>query len=59
MIIMISCCDYEQILLLDFHSEVYVWVGKASPPKMRRKAIELAKKHFNSCCKYACVCVCR
>jgi hypothetical protein len=43
--------DTNKILLLDFYSEVYVWVGKASPPKMRKKAIELAKKHFDSGCK--------
>ena len=44
-------CKFFQIILFDFYSEVYVWVGKMSPPKLRKKAIELAKKHFDAGCK--------
>ena len=34
-----------------------MWVGKMSPAKLRKKAIELARKHFDAGCKYVCVTV--
>ena len=44
---------YFQIFLLDFVSEVYVWVGRQSPTKLRKRALELGKAHFDGDCKPA------
>ena len=44
---------YFQIFLLDFVSEVYVWVGRQSPTKLRKRALEMGKAHFDGDCKPA------
>ncbi|KAL5456970.1 hypothetical protein EMCRGX_G034199 [Ephydatia muelleri] len=45
--------DTKKIFLLDFVSEVYVWVGRQSPTKLRKRALELGKAHFDGDCKPA------
>lgn len=40
-----------QILMFDFHSEVYVWVGIQSKTCMRKKAVELGKQAFDIGCR--------
>ena len=40
-----------QILLFDFYSEVYLWIGKMTVSGKRRRAMELGKKHFESHCR--------
>ena len=42
---------HTQILLFDFYGEVYVWIGKQSPGKQRKKAVELGKKIFDNGCR--------
>lgn len=48
-----SILDTKKIFLLDFVSEVYVWIGRQSPVKLRKKALELGKAHFDTDCKPA------
>lgn len=43
---------FSQVLLFDFYSEVYIWMGNQSKPAMRRKAMELGKQMFDANCKH-------
>ena len=53
----IALLNTRKILLFDFHSEVYVWIGKQSPGALRKKALELGKEHFAKPCRCVRACV--
>ncbi|XP_011406645.2 PREDICTED: uncharacterized protein LOC100639454 [Amphimedon queenslandica] len=46
----IALLDSKKILLFDFCTEVYVWIGKKSPPSFRKPAMIKARKVFDGQC---------
>ena len=45
-----SCCLFVQVLLFDFYGEVYVWIGKHSPPAIRKPAVVKGREMFDAGC---------
>lgn len=47
----VGLLNSKKILLFDFFSEVYVWVGKETTGALRKKALELGREHFEKPCR--------